>query len=212
MKHKIPIGRTISIVIALVLIYFGIRMLQESQQYYGKFHQWQKAEPVRLKADLSKRGSYSAPFVQTCSISHGESLYVEAGKTFSSNDEAIALIKGMKGKLWIIDPNDEKIVNMNFTDTDFELWWHKANSPVPELWIPALPNGKYTLHLTIEEPAKALANIKHILVGRYVLCGCALAPAFIMRVIGCVFTGISLIIGVVIIIKTRKHKKSTLTS
>jgi hypothetical protein len=167
-------------------------------------------ESIRLQVDLSKPGSYRGAFVQTCNVSLGEYLYVETQHEFASGDEALELVKGIRGTLSVTDSNGESVVNYDFSDTDFVEQQIVSESFGPGLRIQALSKGEYSLNLTVLQPAPGLANVNHMLVGRHLLCGCRFIPAAIGLLAGIACIGVSIIIITVVVIFTLKRRKRIL--
>jgi len=230
MRHKIPIGRTIALVIAVIFLILGILSFIKASGYYRKFYQWIKDEPIRIQVDLSKPGNYTGKFIQTCHIAHGLCLYVETQQKSASEDEALELVKGIKGSFAIIDSNGNNVLTGNFNDSHFATgrrsfstydlndldYSVRCDCPVKN--VPFLSlfssfcDGTYTFKLAIYDGAPALANTNHMLVARYSLCGLEILPGALLRLFGFTFIGISIIIiGVMAIITWRRKKRTAQT-
>lgn len=207
MKGKIPRRRIIGMVIAAVLLCFGSLMFPLSHIYRGSIERWHEAEALRLKVDLSKPGDYSAPFIQSCRMADGIYLYVETEKRFSTKDEAVAFVKGIRGRLSITGPNGESVLGYDFSDADINFWRLDSKSVVPVLPMRFLGKGEYVLNLIIHEPAPALADINHMLVAGYLICGLKLMPAVLLKLAGFVSIGIAVVIIIVIVLWSLKRRR-----
>jgi Ca2+/Na+ antiporter len=211
MKRRISIGTTIILALAVIFVCAGVFFLIESYKYVRQVHQWDGDESIRLQVDLSKPGSYSGEFVKTCNTSLGEYLYVETRQEFASKDEALELVKGIKGTISVTDSSGESVVDYDFTDTDFVEQRIVSECLAPGLRIRGvLSKGKYALNLTVVQPSPALSNVNHALVGRNLFCGCIFIPAAIGILAGIVCIGVSIILIIVVVILVVKRRKRVL--
>ncbi|MHC4364700.1 MAG: hypothetical protein ACYSU6_07770 [Planctomycetota bacterium] len=210
MERRISIGTSIILALGVIFACAGVFFLVESHNYSRQVRKWMADESIRLQVDLSKPGSYRGAFVQTCNVSLGEYLYVETQHEFASGDEALELVKGIRGTLSVTDSNGESVVNYDFSDTDFVEQQIVSESFGPGLRIQALSKGEYSLNLTVLQPAPGLANVNHMLVGRHLLCGCRFIPAAIGLLAGIACIGVSIIIITVVVIFTLKRRKRIL--
>jgi hypothetical protein len=206
LKRKIPVIRTIFGIIALLLFAFSMFSFYEAK----KTHDWvsvvKNTEPFHLNADLSKVGSYSVTF-NKIEYTGMILLAVEMDKEITSDEDLLNYVEGIKGSLSVIDPNGNVLGERNFTDNDFfydGIYSEPSKIILPIGSMPRLKN--MTFNLSIKEPAPAMANIEHKLVGRYIL---DLEPVvvWISVIFGSIALGISLIITVSIIIITKKLQK-----
>ncbi len=104
------------------------------------------------------------------------------GGTIASEEEAVACVTGLKGRLWIEGKDREILIDTDFSDVSFG-----ASSGIgpqdhalrPALRIYPFRKGIYTLRLTIESGAPALRDVSQQLVARYELCGLEEIPAVV---------------------------------
>ncbi len=167
---------------AAVFLAGSIYFFVEHRIRRGDFHSWQTAEPIRLSVDLSKTNTYSAGFTQTCSNAHSQVLRLETGKTFTNEEDAVACVAGLKGRLRIEGHGREGLSNTDFSDVSFVA--SSGMDPQDHAWRPAVRfypfrKGIYTLHLEIESDAPALRDVPQQLVARYELCGLEEMPAMV---------------------------------
>lgn len=80
--RQIATGRIVGLLIAVIGVCISIWCARGAVLMNAEFNQWLDARPMETAIDLSKPGETTVPFHQTCSISHGEALYL----TWEPND------------------------------------------------------------------------------------------------------------------------------
>ena len=76
-RKKLPIGRIVMGVFALLFIWFSVGSFISAAKYKARVDQWVTAHPIELDVDLSQPGKYTGEFIQTCEACHSEELYLE---------------------------------------------------------------------------------------------------------------------------------------
>lgn len=130
-------------------------------------HEWQVFRPIETSVDLSRPGETTAPFRQTCDISHGELLVLECDLDQASSQNVAKLLDGLYADFAVkrSDGTEVEAIKLNietvqYLDGDIML----ANFPV-------VPKGDYIATLRVESGAPALAGREQKLVAKYALCG-----------------------------------------
>ena len=113
----------------------------------------------------------------------------------------------VKGTFTITDANGENGVSNGFSDAGINFWRFDSKSVAPVLLSHIIFKGEYILNLTIREPAPALANIKHTLVARYMICGLKAVPAVLLELAGFVSICIAVVIIIVMVLRSLKRRR-----
>jgi hypothetical protein len=209
MKNKIPILRIIFGIIALLLFALSLFYFFQAKKAHDWVSRVKKAEPIHLNADLSKVGSHSITFHK---IYKGMILLaVVIEKEITSNEEMWGYIYGIEGSYSLVDPNGNALIEDNFFAGDFSYDEMYSEPSMIFSVIDSTPDVQnLTFNLNIKEPAPAMADIEHKIVGRYIL---DLEPVvvYVYIVFGSTVLGISLIITISIIIITKKRRKKQTT-
>ena len=196
--NKIPIFISITLIIALILIGFGIKCLFDGYHISNNFENWQRIKPMDISIDFSKKIEFSGKFNQTCAISHGESIYLEFPKGQYNPEKLNAL----RFNFMITDDRNKEIVKKEFCG---ELAWNKGviDKPIILIAIPTFSEGIYNFKLNVITPVPELANVPQRIFAKYHLCGLELLLAKFIKGFGI----LSLIIATVLIIVVRKISK-----
>lgn len=164
------------------------------------------AEPIRLKVDLSKPGEYEGTFRHTFTNAHSTFLRIETDLPLVSREKAEAILAGISGRLAIVGSNGVAIYEYNFTSEDVGCWKGNDEQWVPVIKIGNFPAGVYTLRFKVDHGAPKLANVPHVLIAQYGLCGMEYLLSQMMMWLGiggCVIAGLLIIAIVVVTIAKR---------
>lgn len=202
-------------VVVVILLCFAGLMFLLARRYEHWVQGWQEAEALRLKVDLLKREDYSARLIHDCDIALGVHWCVETEKGYCTRDEAQSLIKGIGGTLSLSDTDGEIDLSHEFSDDNVDFWQADAKSVAPILLTQQLPKGKYTVELSIHEPAAALAGMEHTLVARYWICARVFLPAAVSILGGFVAMFVAAVIIIVMgvrCLKDRRERRGSVSS
>jgi hypothetical protein len=165
--RKIALGRIVALCITLVLLALAIPMTVTTAQISGRFAQWQKDRPVDIAVDLSKTGTTTAPFIQTCQSAHSESIFLEVeGLDLKKTSDAL---NGLAGSIRIVYDDQSADETFDLAEA-IPIDMGPDNKARLGGFFP-FPTGTYTLILKVDKPAPLLANHAQRLTAQYMLCG-----------------------------------------
>jgi hypothetical protein len=190
------------------ILFFGIGALVSSRDWRRECEAAQVAEPIHLTVDVSKPGEILGEFHQTFRAACSGYLQIVPQSPPSSEKEALALIKGLRGHFSIVGYDRRDVHERGIAEAGF------VALPIDkDHWAPALERdyfsfdkGVYQIRLVVDHGAPALAGVPHSLVARYGLCGIEYVPAQILSligIVGCIIGGIILLAVALIAISER---------
>jgi len=191
---------------SLALACLGVLGLLAGRKAWHDFESWKTAKPVDIAVDLSRPGEFTAPFIQTCSISHGESLclMVPPGRSIS-----VALSQ-VRFQCSILDANGREIESLGQKDrVDGSA---RARGALPLVTFRPFARGKYTLTFRVLQGAPDLEGAELRLFARYDLCGCEALPAAAATfggIVGCVFSAILGLVAVLLYRSQRRRRRAS---
>ena len=205
---KLPIGRTISYIVAGMFCAAGIFFLITSHNCRRDFYRWQKANLIDISIDMSVSGQFAGTFVQTCQVSHGETLCLLLPSNIVASSTWTNLLKDLRFVVQIQDGSGREKVRGEFTG---ELFWrdYLLDGAIPLLQFAPFEKGTYRLELTVTEGVPSLQGVRQHLVARYILCGLEMMPAFITMALGVGGVVIGAIIALVTALVARRNRKMT---
>lgn len=167
--RRIAIGRTVGSLVAAIgiagSIYFGV----DSYRLHNDFHQWIDDRPMECSVDLSKTGSITVPFLQTCDVSHGEALLIHLEPSVESDEEVDELFSGLSATIVISDADGAIIENVKIDRST--LWrFDGARDFVLARFTP-FQRGEYVATLSVDSGAAKLANHEQVIYAKYEPCG-----------------------------------------
>jgi hypothetical protein len=177
------IGRRIAYGIALLLAAAGVVFLLDAYRYHRDFYRWQEARPVDIPVDLSQPGEFTATFLQTCRISHGEALCLVlphervAGTTWPSQ------LSNLRFLCRILDMDGKEKMREELTD-ELPCGDGLLEGTIPLVWFAPFGNGTYEMTFTVTQGAPALRGVPQRLIGRYWLCGLEMRVAVGLMIMG----------------------------
>jgi hypothetical protein len=74
MPQRISTRRIIGAIIAVGLLAGAVKFAIDYRRMDRQFYEWFDARPLNVAVDLSQPGTVTAPFHQTCQVSHGEAF------------------------------------------------------------------------------------------------------------------------------------------
>jgi hypothetical protein len=141
----------------------------------NEFHQAFEARPMETAIDLSKPGELTVPFRQTCSMAHGEALYVDCDSDEVVKQNLEELLNGLSGNVVIMASDGNEVETVRFNNKTAQYWEGK----VLLTWIAPFRNGDYVATIRVDSGAAALANKQQTIYAKYQLCGLEQMPAAI---------------------------------
>lgn len=125
--------------------------------------------------DLSQVGEFTAPFHQTCSISHGEGLYLQCDLHEGAKPRLDELLKDLSGSVVIADANGVAVETTRFDDATAEIW----DEAILLTGIAPFRTGQYVATIRVDRGARALAGRRQTIYAQYQLCGLEQMPAVV---------------------------------
>jgi hypothetical protein len=151
--------------LAIVWARYALRMSEN-------FRAWLEARPMETAIDLSQPGEISVPFRQTCSIAHGEGLYLQ-GDFDETRQEQQELLEGLSGVVVLVDAEGREIESLKISGTGA----HFEDGKILLADFVPFRVGDYVARIRIESGASALAGREQTIYARYHLCGLEQLPA-----------------------------------
>ena len=203
---NIPIFRGIAVLIAVGLLIFAFFSLKDGYLICHNFDDWLTVKPMNIKVDLSKKRVFRGKFEQTCSIAHGESLYLKLPQGKYNED----FIRALKFHFEIINEDGKAIIDK--TSANILIDTNKPDQAITLLGLPPFAKGQYEFTLNIITPVPELAEINQQIFAKYHLCGLELLIGKILLAIGAVSFIIASVIILLVIKITRKKKSRSESS
>jgi hypothetical protein len=206
-RHR-PWGRIIAGAIAAIILCISVEFFLSAAEDRHVADAAQVAEPIHLKVDLSKPGVYRGEFYHTFRGAHSDFLQIVPESPFKSHEEAVAIVKGLRGSVSIVGSDGTVVCAQRFGPDQFPTVQIENEGTFPLLGSSHFDfdEGVYELTLTVDQGAPGLAGVPHVLVGRYGLCGIEYMAAeigWMIGVAGCVIAGI--IVLAIVVVSLRKR-------
>jgi len=173
--RRIATGRIVGLLIAVVGIGVAIWCARDAIRMNAEFHQWLDACPMETIIDLSQPGETTVPFSQTCSISHGEALYLKCDLDADSKENLEELFKDLSGNVVIRDSDGNEIESVKINNTTTQYW----DGKIMLTGFAPFRNGDYVATIRVDSGASALADKQQTIYAKYQLCGLEQMPAII---------------------------------
>jgi len=177
--RRIAIGRLIGLGIAIVCAVVSAWHFYEASQREAEFRRWFDARPMEIAVDLSKPGEIAAPFHQTCSISHGEALYLQCDRPRSSEGDSGGLFEGLVAKVVVRDPAGADVETIAIDGKTIQ----RLYGAVVLAHFSPFREGDFIATLRVESGAPRLAGRRQVVYAKYLLCGMERMPAVIATAI-----------------------------
>jgi hypothetical protein len=150
-------------------------------RYNRAVHAWETARPLETEIDLSQPGAVTVPFEQTCSVSHGEGLFLDCDLRGDTGQVPENVLEGLVGFLVITNAAGEEIVRRSLMDDEDDeddvqpdepiVYRYLASGEIMLVNLPTFAAGTYSATITVDQPAPALAGHRQTVYARYQLCG-----------------------------------------
>jgi hypothetical protein len=168
-------GRIFGLLIAAVGIGASIWWARAAVRRNAEFHQWREARPLETSIDLSRPGETTAPFQQTCSTSHGESIFLDSDLDDAPGQNLEALFADLSGSIVIRDSNGDEIESVEINSRTVHDW----DGRIMLAGFTPFRKWDYVATIRVDSGAAALAGKQQTIYARYQLCGLEQMPALI---------------------------------
>jgi hypothetical protein len=206
---KVPIGRSIACVFAVVLIITGAFFLFEAHRIRQEFYQRSETRLLDLNVDFSKPGQFTAPFRQTWRACHVQTINLHIPANILAEVSPSNLLASLDFEWQITDSEGNVVVDNK--SSGHPVWQGRTDGgEIPLVDFPPFDRGDYTFKCTVATGTPHLAGIDQRLVWYYQPCDMAMVLAGFTDVIGIsalVIAGIILL--VVRAITKRKQRDIT---
>jgi hypothetical protein len=205
MAQRISIRRIVGAVTGAGLIAGAVFFTLEHRRLDREFFAWTDARPLHVAADLSRPGTVTAPFNQTCQVSHGEAFYLTVEGPTDRSD--VELLHGLEGTITIKDADGHEVQSLKMTSNiDSRA---AADESIMLAYFHPFANGDYTATIVVKNGATALRGKTQTVYAKYLLCGLERFPATVSGFLALVCGIPGLIIGVIVTKGFVKHGWST---
>ncbi len=144
--QRLATGRLVGLLIAVVAIGLSVHSGCEALRMNAELHQWLAARPMETSIDLSQPGETTVPFHQTCSVSHGEGLYLKCDLGHRAQQNPQELLKGLSGKLIIRDSDGNQIKTLKLDNKTAQYW----GDAIVLAGCAPFPKGKYVATIRVD--------------------------------------------------------------
>lgn len=173
--RRLASGRIVGLLIAIIGTGISIWCARDALRMNAEFRQWFDARPMETAIDLSQPGKTTTPFHQTCSISHGEGLYLECDLGDDSNQDLEGLFKDLSANVVIEDSDGNAIESVKINNGTVRYW----EGLIMLTGFAPFSKGDYVATIRIHTGAAALADKQQTVYAKYQLCGLEQMPAMI---------------------------------
>jgi hypothetical protein len=167
--------RIVGLVIATAGVGTSIWCARDALRKNDEFHQWIDARPMETAIDVSQPGETTVPFHQTCSSSHGESLYLECDLDDEVRQNPEALLYDLSGSVVIRDSNSNNVESVEINGSMVQV----SDRTILLATFNPFRKGEYVATVRVDSGATALAGKQQTMYSMYQLCGLEQFPALI---------------------------------
>jgi len=203
--RKLAIGRMFGLMLTVISLLGAVMFGVAAYRFNVTVHRWDLARPMETPIDLSRPGSVTVPFDQTCSISHGEGVFLNCKIRDEAGQVPGEVLKGLSGSLVITDSAGNEIANRDLTEMKLPppgqpiVSRYLVSGEVMLTEISTFKTGAYTATVTIDQGAPALAGHTQTIYAKYRLCGMEQMPGVVLGFFAFCAGLICLIAGLVVI-------------
>jgi hypothetical protein len=173
--NKRPRKNAVFLALAIAAMIASMYFWNAAANHRQKFESWQNARPVDAIIDLTKPGEYTLPFEQTCSIHHGEGVYVVRPEHVDQEIEGPKLLAGLLGTITIADADGSEVAQADIVDERAGFFYD--NGDIRLTGLHGFPIGTYSANIRIDSGANDQSLSQVRLYAIYELCGLELLPA-----------------------------------
>lgn len=177
--RRLAIGRTVGLLIAVAGVAGSVYYARDSYRRNNEFYQWFDDRPMESRVDLSQVGEITVPFHQSCSISHGEALFIHLTPGVESDEEVEELFNGLSATIVISDSDGKKIEQAKIDRSTFQRFNGSEDIVLTE--FTPFQRGEYVATLSVDASAPELGKRKQMIYAKYQLCGLEHFPVLISR-------------------------------
>ncbi|MDQ1256439.1 MAG: hypothetical protein QG656_1035 [Candidatus Hydrogenedentes bacterium] len=190
------------VIVALVPILAGYFLYQAELQR-RQFWEWVEVPTIDIPVDCSVPGSFSGKLVHTCTMAHGGGgLRLEIPPESIPQTELESALEGLRVEGTVTDIKSGAKTAIEASDRFLYSVPGDEHAILAASLPYDLPKGEYTLELSVVTGAQRLAGIPQRLVGRYMLCGMEMMPAFLLFLLSCFLLWLDTLLGLVLL---RRH-------
>jgi hypothetical protein len=209
MKKRIPWGRGIAVVLAVVALAVA---LPSAAQWWKMRTECADAEATDLAVlpnAIGTTGVVEVAFSPKYDFVCKEMLVVEHDLPDRSRDGVTATVTGLRAQLTVTDNTGKVLIEEKVTDDWF--WPCRSgsdtNSFLPVFFFHPVRPGDYRLRLTVTQAAVPLVDVSHRVVARYQLCGIERLGVAFMGGTALLSTLICLALATGVVVTTRKKRR-----
>lgn len=158
-------------VTSLTICLFALKLSWDAN---SRFEQAITARPMEAVIDLSQPGTVTVPFEQTCSISHGEGIYLDLNDAETDKERA-EILGRFSGSIVIHDLAGNEIVNRGLSTSQAS----EMNGEVRLADLPTFAEGDYRATITVDTHGIASPHSRQTIYARYELCGLEQIPVVV---------------------------------
>ncbi len=173
--QRIATGRIVGLLVAVIGIGLSVWCARAAVRMNAEFHRWIDARPMETVIDVSKPGETTVPFHQTCSVSHGEALFLKCDLENQSKRNAEKVLGDLSGSVVIKDRNGSEIESVKINNKTVQDW----DGQIMLTGIAPFGSGDYVATIRVDSGAAALAEKQQTIYAKYQLCGLERMPATI---------------------------------
>ncbi len=178
MMQIIATGRIVGLLVAIIGIGVSIWCARDALRMNAELHQWLGARPMETVIDLSQPSVTTVPFKQTCSVSHGEALYLKCNLDDAAKQNLGELLKDLSGKVVIKDSDGNEIESVEINNKTAQYW----DGKIMLTGFAPFRKGDYVATIHVDSGVSALADKQQTIHVEYQLCGLEQMPAMIAGV------------------------------
>ena len=168
-------GRIAGCLIAAASLVASVYLTNQAIKRHAEFRSWISARPFETTIDLSGPGEWTVPFQQTCSVSHGEGIFLASPPSFSRDTVVEEILGDLTGSVFVFDENGDEIAHTIIDGSDATSWRDSGDIRLSGLY--PFSKGEYVARITIDTGSPALSDTNQTIYAAYDLCGLEMLPA-----------------------------------
>lgn len=195
MRH-LAIGRILGLLLTVISLVVAVMFVNASFYFHSQFQQWTTARPLETKIDLSRPGSVTVPFHQTCSVAWSEYMMLECPLGDESDKVLEEQLQSLSGALVIRDQSGNEVVNQKLKGVHTT---GVLDRGIVLIHFPTFREGDYQATISIDSGVPALAGYPQTVYARYLLTGLEQLPVYRYRALAVSAGVVCLIAGLVVL-------------
>ncbi|MCA9016250.1 MAG: hypothetical protein KDA77_13040 [Planctomycetaceae bacterium] len=194
--RTLAIGRIFGLLLTVISLVGAVVFVKASFYFNSQFQQWTTARPLETTIDLSRPGTVTVPFHQTCSVSHGECMMLECDLGEEQEATLEERLQGLSGSIVIKDQTGKEVVNQRL---NVHQAYGLLNREIVLVDLPTFSTGNYQATISVETGVPVLADYPQIVYAKYLLCGMEQMPGVMAGIFAFCAGVVCLIAGLVVI-------------